>query len=152
MNPDFLDRLALHFLGWCFIALCSGAAAWLWVAWKRGKASIHWPTTRGEILSSAVKCDDGSYSPRVEYRYWVDGCELTSDTVTYGGIRGDRSTADSYVARYQAGDEVSVYYDPTAPNVSVLEPGADRGAYIWAVAVLVVLAIAGIVMKAAAMW
>jgi hypothetical protein len=148
---DLLDKIGLHFFGWFFPSMSVTCAALLWLVWKRGNASMSWPIASGEILDSSVEFNDGSYLPRIRYRYWGEETEYCGDVLTYRGYSADRHTAEAFVARYPAGAAMSVRYDPNAPGTAVLEPGIDRKVYLRAVVVLMVLFFAGIGAKIAAL-
>lgn len=142
---DLLDRLGLGFLGCFFPVLSATAAWWLRIGWKRGNASMYWPTTQGDIVQSVVQRDsEARFFPQVQYTYSVAGERFQSDTITYRGHSLDLATAESYTARYPVGSRVTVYYDPDCPAISLLEPGVRRGAYVGGAVVLFVLFAVGI--------
>lgn len=126
-------------------------AGYVRLAWKRGNASVHWPTARGEILSSAVVYDGDHHQPHIEYCYRVEGQRYTCDTITYRGYTPDQNTAESFVRRYPAKSEVNVRYDPHSPDVAVLEPGVDRKTFVIAIVVLLGLFSVGIGLRIAAL-
>jgi hypothetical protein len=73
------------------------------------------------------------YSHHIEYRYTVDGQQLTGDRVwtSDGNSSSNVSTfAKNAVASYPVGKEVAVHYDPAAPAVCVLEPGTTWTTYL----------------------
>ncbi len=101
------------------------------------KASEHWPSVEGKILSSRVvrpKGDDGAslYAASVGYAYRVDGQEYFSSRVWFGD--GNQSSfssgAKEVVARYPQGKVVRVHYNPAKPKLAVLEPGAFFSSYL----------------------
>jgi hypothetical protein len=142
---DILDRFSQYFFGIFFPCLSLIVAGLLWLGWKRGKASLKWPSTTGEILRSTVEYDDGSHRPKVEYRYSVDGEEYHGDTVTYAGYQADRETAESYVARFPPGSHLTVYYDPHSPAISTLETGnGPVSLMVKAIVVVLILFAAGL--------
>lgn len=97
------------------------------------RASSGWPSVPGKVTSSKsvmVVGRHGSHEPDVRYTYEVgarrfDGSRL--EVVTYSS---NTSYADDAVARFQAGAEVPVYYDPAHPEKSVLRRGANGVAYV----------------------
>jgi len=112
-----------------------------WPMLREAKASSAWPTCDGVITVARVESKqerrDGKtttmYSHHIEYRYSVDGKELTGDRVwtSDGGTSSNMSSfAKKAVARYPVGKEVTVHYDPAAPAVCVLEPGATWVTYL----------------------
>ncbi len=106
------------------------------------RASSEWPTVSGKVLSSEVRTKrsrtSGSrkhgsrsrttYHAEVHYEYTVDGRPYTADRVQFGEYGSDNSShAREIVARYAEGKQVSVHYDPTQPDLAVLEPGVHGG-------------------------
>jgi hypothetical protein len=60
---------------------------------------------------------------RIGYEYQVNEEPYWSDCVNYGFTgSNDGNFATAYVAKYPAGTQVVVYYDPLDPQRSVLEP------------------------------
>ena len=119
----------------------------------KGSASNDWPPPRGEILTSEVQSrletsdsSSGSgprrrrkttttrgYWAEMKYSYLVEGVSFEGSRVDYGmESRSSKQTrADEIVALYPVGEEVLVYYDPSAPSEAVLEPGVGAGAFIF---------------------
>ena len=109
-----------------------------WRDYCLAKATVDWPSTAGEIVSSEVV---GSYTdsvksywavrPVVRYVYNVDGQQLEGDRLTLGLRQRDsqRSEEDAQatIAKYPQGQQVRVFYSPNDPTQSVLEPGAPNG-------------------------
>ncbi len=100
------------------------------------KASQKWPTVPGEITRSAVstKRSNGktTYGFDVEYRYKVEGQELTCSNVFFGGNSSSSDSTAAYrvTRRYSKHTKVEVYYDPQQPANAVLEPGAHWQSYL----------------------
>lgn len=115
------------------------------------KASESWPTVQGSVTESQLEShtDDGSttYSVHVIYEYTVQGQQLDSDRVWFGGdySTSDRSGMQKIVRDYPIGKQVTVYYSPDDPTESVLLPGAYFSTYIIFVVGMVFL-VAGAVM------
>ena len=96
---------------------------WYWIR-QKAKAITTWPSVRGRIVSSALertKDLDNQWEEKahVVYDYVVGGAALRASRIALGGSgrRGERAA----VARYKAGSEVDVYYDPQKPSSAVLE-------------------------------
>lgn len=87
----------------------------------------NWTATSGSVISSEVCYRRGiksdSYSPRIVYRYAVDGKEYESREITYGFTEGSKDEAAEKVAQYPAGSEVKVFYNPSSPGQACLERG-----------------------------
>ena len=87
-----------------------------------------WPSTTGTVLMSSVQWGSGSHSgssyPVVVYQYTVNGQSYQSQTIKAGEqylnvrIAGQAQTT---VARYPIGANVTVYYNPANPAESALE-------------------------------
>jgi hypothetical protein len=103
---------------------------------KESRASTHWPTTMGTIVSTDVKEQqpldslDGyhrsDYLPVVEYSYSVNEKKFTNGHRTFNDdvvVYGSTEKAQAAIEKYSVGKTVQVYYDPTNPGDAVLEPG-----------------------------
>ncbi len=105
-------------------------------------ASTDWPTVPGTIDSAKVVEEKVKHSTRgsrepapfvyyaeIKYRYSVDGQDYNGDRLTVEDFAtNDRERAEQIAMQYQAGQEVTVYYNPAAPNEAVLNPGESGGA------------------------
>jgi hypothetical protein len=103
----------------------SGAAMFAiwWYLRRKAQATLQWPATRGRVTASdlaRVSDNDGGYQEylRVAYDYVVAGATLHGDRVSMGGQAGG---GKAKLARYPAGAEVDVFYDPLKPASAVLE-------------------------------
>jgi len=110
-------------------------------ALRHAAALSRWPQVRGEIVHSSVrefevrrdeprqtrrgkKLMTKSYMPVVEYRYQVDGRQLTSRSIRADTeVSGSLDYANAIAARYSVGAEVAVRHDPEKPSRSALEVG-----------------------------
>ena len=119
-----------------FLAIGVGLSLWGWTIVRDARASASWPHVEGVVTGSEVThSTDGngadSYSPRVTYTYMAGGRYHESYAIKFGENSYDsRRRAESIAARYPVGRKVAVYYDPTRPGKSVLEPGVNGGSYI----------------------
>lgn len=110
-------------------------------------ASRDWPTVEGEITRSAVHMTETpikkngrevpnkksrSYSPAIEYRYFVKDQELIGTRITIEDESvGTQASAQAIVDKYPIRTKVKVSYQPDQPAKSVLVPGSWAGAYRW---------------------
>ena len=100
------------------------------------KASEHWPSVAGAIVSSEVvtkRGDDGTmYAADVVYDYTVDGRDYKCSTLSFGGDYSSSSSSHAYEVtnKYPVGSEVRVFYAPEEPSTAVLEPGATWMSYL----------------------
>ena len=107
-----------------------------------------WPSTLGTVTASTVerRSSGDGYSdyPVVRYSYQVIGRSYQGNRIMPGPEVGG-SGAQKVVARYPAGAQVMVYYDPDKPSESVLErnlPGYIK--WLWVTVVLTDLFLCGL--------
>ncbi len=90
--------------------------------------SVDWPSTQGIVTISQFHERTEKRKPWTDfaYSYTVDGKQYSSDRVRLGG---DPAQPTKRSIRWQAsnpaGSRKTVYYDPSAPTESVLEPGVN---------------------------
>jgi len=96
-------------------------------------AAADWPTTYGTVLSAQLEeLEYGSelrWFPRVSYQYAAQGRTLIGTRLTAGQQPHwhDRADAVRFLERYFVRSRVAVYYNPSNPADSVLEPrGSGR--------------------------
>lgn len=94
-----------------------------------------WPTVLAEVTSSRVeegtssigtggdRSTSRSFTPKVEYRYTVEGRSYMSQHILLGGAarNSGQDGAEQIVARYPVGARVVAYYDPRTPGKAFLE-------------------------------
>jgi hypothetical protein len=118
---------------------------------EHAQASTHWPSVEGKITRSEVTTSRDSkgktkYHTHVEYSYAVEGQALTNNVVWFGDdySSSNRSTHAEVANRYPLGQTVKVFYDPSQPSLTALEPGAKFSSYVvygigWALTIAGVL-------------
>jgi hypothetical protein len=118
--------------------LLMGLPVWLFRWAVRAR---RWPRAPGTVLESGSSIDEGT-TVEVSYEYLVDGRRLTGKRVRFGGptIYYRRRSAVRALARYPAGAEVSVAFDPRKPERATLETDFDW--WGWTPAILLGLTIA----------
>jgi hypothetical protein len=142
MGPLFLVFGLLLCVGWYFLR-------------KKAQASLAWPSTPGQVIASDVnryRGNDGEWAEeaRVVYEYAVGGTPFKGNRITFGGASsGNRAAARKTVARYSAGANVEVFYDPAQPGSAVLERKMP-GMFVLLPIVGGIFAIVGIVILFAA--
>jgi hypothetical protein len=129
------------------------ALAVAYVQWRRGEASLGWVRTAGRVVVSRVEEVPGpseqgypQYRPRVRYEFSVRGRTFDGGETAIGSSVAsfrDEEAAREETARFPAGSEVTVFYDPADPRRSVLRPGAPR---------LVPLVLAGLALLGAGLY
>jgi Protein of unknown function (DUF3592) len=91
------------------------------------RESRGWPMVRGEILGSGSVMSSHPYPrgnsrrPSVDFRYVVDGRTFQGGRVSFRSGYDDDEAVE-VTARYPARSVVSIWYRPSDPRVSVLEP------------------------------
>jgi hypothetical protein len=85
-----------------------------------GLNSMGWPKTSGEIVSVKTRtATNKSADAFIRYEYSVDNIKYISERVVCSGL----GTQIEYASKYPEGKEIIVYYNPSNPENSVLEPG-----------------------------
>lgn len=89
-------------------------------------ASRHWPAASGTIIGAEILViPDASgeplYQALVRYAYIVEGqrYEAMQDDLTV--VSNSRDLAQAVIARYPISDSVPVYYDPLAPQRTLID-------------------------------
>jgi len=107
---------------------------------RQAQASLRWPTVPGRIVDSRLvqtRDTDGDAAPTasVTYAYAAGGVALQGNRVSIGG-----RNARAVVAKYPAGTDVQVSYDPNKPTSAVLEPGGSGMTILLAIGIVVIVA------------
>lgn len=137
----------------------AAALAFVALHYRRQKAAqraASWPSTVGIVTTSRTARRWGLgngvwiaglwYVPEVAYRYDVDGKSYTgrklslSDT-GYSKLHAARDVID----RYKPGGSVEVFYDPSRPKRSCLEPRNQERRTLGIAALLVTIAGAALI-------
>ena len=114
----------------CAAVILSAVAALLigigWINHRRAQATLAWPAAPGQVVAAVVGAQSGedgpTYFPHITYTYSVGERTFQNDRLVIGGgITGNRGPAERIVARYPAGTNVPVYYNPANPQDAVLE-------------------------------
>lgn len=98
-----------------------------------GRRAHAWPTTSGRVVSSQVrKVEMGggaALTPAVVYSYDVGGKTYRSGAVRVGHppFYNTSRKAEAAAARYPAGADVTVHYDPAAPTIAALDLEVGEG-------------------------
>ena len=114
---------------------------------RQSAESVNWPHIDGQISKSEIREDQpGEKWFLGEYSYAVGGIIHKGALNSLGPEAIDFTTMQSM---YPVGRTVSVYYEPSMPSVSTLEPGARSKPHylvIW------VIALAGLICLGLAFW
>ena len=106
-----------------------------------------WPSTMGTVLASTIEwrssSEGGSTAyPVVQYSYQVNGRAYQSYKLAPGPEVGGTG-AKKIVARYPAGAQVMVFYDPQNPSEAVLERKAPAQWLMWLLLIVFDCALCG---------
>ena len=118
-----------------FIPLVFVGAAVLRILSNRQYAS----STKGTVLASKIEkvkwAKSGrNYQAIIIYQYVVDGKSYQNDAYSpfYQGGRGSKETADEILSQFRPRTLCTVYFNPSNPQLSVLNKGQWNG-FWWAV-------------------
>jgi hypothetical protein len=124
---------------WTFVVMIFN----VFIGWNvyHSVRSMNYPTAPGVVLASEVESHMGGknndtrmYSAQVNYQYRVGDQVYTSDRCRYGEMSSSGSgSARATVAKYPAGAEVEVRYNPRDPSDAVLEGGVSGDTRFMAV-------------------
>ena len=137
-----------------FIGISLIIAGFIWFFWSlyslwKGRESHDWNITTGIITKSKVfePYRKGNPSvPIVHYDYSLSGKNYKSDRIFWGNVHtsGTLNAAQKVVDKYREGKKVTVYYNPSSAQESVLEPGSAQGTLL-SLAVSCIPIVAGII-------
>jgi len=117
---------------------------------RRKMAAVsQWPSTMGSVLSSRIEqrsSSEGGYTdyPVVQYSYQVGGQTFQTIKLAPGPEVGGTG-ARKVVARYPAGAQVMVFYNPQNPAEAVLERKAPAQWIMWLILVIFDCVLCGVI-------
>lgn len=117
---------------------------------RRKMATVsQWPSTMGTVSMSTIEQRSSSESgytdyPVVQYSYQVGGQAYQSYKLAPGPEVGG-SGARKVVARYPAGAQVMVFYNPQNPSEAVLERKAPAQWLMWLLLIVFDCALCGVI-------
>ena len=103
---------------------------------RRKMAAVStWPSTIGTVVMSTIEqrsSSEGGYTdyPVVQYSYQVSG-QMYQNMKLAPGPEVGGSGARKVVAKYPAGAQVMVFYNPQNPSDAVLEQKAPAQIWMW---------------------
>jgi hypothetical protein len=115
---------------------------------REAEDSKQWPSVQGAITSIDLRrfqnvgrasrfVKSQSYTIEVQYSYAVGGQQFQGHRISLGDLPMDERDARAMSQRYPVGSTPLVYYDPSNPAKSVLEPGfggtTDRHVNLFAI-------------------
>ena len=116
---------------------------------RRMAAVSQWPSTMGAISTSYLErrsSSDSGYTnyPVVQYSYQVGGQTYQGMKIAPGPEVGGTG-AGKVVARYPAGAQVMVFYNPQNPSDAVLETKAPAQWIMWLILIVFDVALCGVI-------
>ena len=116
---------------------------------RRRMATVsQWPATMGNVIMSTVErrsSEDGYTDyPVIQYSYQVGGQAYQGYKLAPGPQVGGTG-ARKVVAKYPAGAQVMVFYDPQNPSDAVLERKAPAHWLMWLILVIFDVALCGVI-------
>lgn len=147
VNPVVTMIIGILFIVGGFFALKYGQKSI-----NTAKASTDWPSVQGvvahsEVVRSRDSDGDTTYKAEVIYDYVVNGESLESNKRRIGATSSSSNSSGAYkvTRKYPKASDVTVYYNPEAPEEAVLEPGVFiESKILWYVGL--VLMIIGVLM------
>jgi hypothetical protein len=122
LGIPFVITLLLAIVGTAILYIGVGDA-------REAFASPSWPRVQGTVVSYFIEQKESTdsnnnhttiYTPRVVYRYQVNGVTYLGDRVTFEDV----GSSGGVGAGFAPGQTVAVSYSPDDPNRAVLQPGA----------------------------
>ena len=133
MNMELL--LTTGIIGFVLLILNTIFLAIIYLMRRKMAAVSQWPSTMGTVVMSRIEqrsSSEGGYTdyPVVQYSYQVGGQAFQSLKLAPGPEVGGTG-ARKVVARYPAGAQVMVFYNPQNPSEAVLERKAPAQWLMW---------------------
>jgi len=122
---------------WIGLALFIAGAVPFYIGFnliRKANASLKWPSADGKVNSSSIQTNhkghDPTYSPYIGYTYFVGKRPYFNNLIAFGNYNSGRTRdVQKVVDRYPVNKAVKVYYNPSNPFESVLEPGEMRNTW-----------------------
>jgi hypothetical protein len=116
---------------------------------RRMAAVSQWPSTMGTVHASFLErrssSEGGSTNyPVIQYSYQVGGQAYQGMKIAPGPEVGGTG-AGKVVARYPAGAQVMVFYNPQNPSDAVLETKAPAQWIMWLILIIFDIALCGVI-------
>ena len=141
--------IAIGSIGFVLLLLNSIFLIIIFFMRRKMAAVSQWPSTMGNIVMSTIEqrsSSEGGYTdyPAVQYSYQVGGQPYQSYKLAPGPEVGG-SGARKVVARYPAGAQVMVFYNPQNPSDAVLERKAPAQLWLWVILILFDCILCGVI-------
>ena len=148
MRTDLLITIGV--IGFFFIILNVIFLGIIFFMRRRMAAVSQWPSTMGTVHASYLERRSSSNNggstnyPVVQYSYQVGGQVYQSTKLAPGPEVGGTG-AGKVVARYPAGAQVMVFYNPQNPSDAVLETKAPAQWIMWLILIVFDVALCGVI-------
>ena len=148
MRTDLL--ITVGAIGFFFLVLNVIFLGILFFMRRRMAAVSQWPSTMGTVNASYLErrhssSDSGSTNyPVVQYSYQVSGQAYQATKLAPGPEVGGTG-AGKVVARYPAGAQVMVFYNPQNPSDAVLETKAPAQWILWLILIIFDVVLCGVI-------
>lgn len=148
MRTDLL--ITVGAIGFFFLILNVIFLGILFFMRRRMAAVSQWPSTMGTVNASYLErrhssSDSGSTNyPVVQYSYRVSGQAYQGTKLAPGPEVGGTG-AGKVVARYPAGAQVMVFYNPQNPSDAVLETKAPAQWILWLILIIFDVVLCGVI-------
>lgn len=147
MNTELI--LTVGIIGFVFVILNVIFLAMIFFMRRRMAVVSQWPSTMGTVNTSYLErrssSDGGSTNyPVVQYSYQVGGQAYQGMKIAPGPDVGGTG-AGKVVARYPAGAQVMVFYNPQKPSEAVLETKAPAQWVMWLILIIFDVVLCGVI-------
>jgi hypothetical protein len=147
MNIELL--IVVGVIGFVFLVLNVIFLGIIFFMRRRMAAVSQWPSTMGAVNASYLErrsSSEGGYTnyPVVQYSYQVSGQAYQGAKIAPGPEVGGTG-AGKVVARYPAGVQVMVFYNPQSPSDAVLETKSPAQWLMWLILIVFDIALCGVI-------
>ena len=148
MRTDLLITVGV--IGFFFLVLHVIFLGIIFFMRRRMAAVSQWPSTMGTVHASCLERRRSSNNggstnyPVVQYSYQVGGQAYPGTRLAPGPEVGGTG-AGKVVARYPAGAQVMVFYNPENPSDAVLETKAPAQWIMWLILIIFDVALCGMI-------
>ena len=141
--------LIVGIIGFVFLILNAVFLGIIFFMRRKMAAVSQWPSTMGTVVISTIEqrsSSEGGYTnyPVVQYSYQVGGQAYQGVKLAPGPEVGGTG-AGKVVARYPAGAQVMVFYNPHNPSDAVLERKAPAQWVMWLILIIFDCTLCGVV-------
>jgi hypothetical protein len=147
MNTELL--LTVGIIGFVLFILNAIFLTILFFMRRKMAAVSQWPSTMGTVMLSRIEqrsSSEGGFTdyPVVQYSYQIGGQAYQGYKLAPGPEVGGTG-AGKVVARYPAGAQVMVFYNPQNPSEAVLERKAPTQWLLWLILAIFDCVLCGVI-------